>query len=213
MIRTLFTRARCLSSTAVEHSTEVNHFVAALRKNGYSKKMIDKFAMVHQPRQRCEDEEKRVVVTLPYIRGTSETLQRIFARANIEVVFRTHSTLRQQLGHPKDSVCHLQRPNVVYSVPCQDCEAPNVGQTGRQLATRMDEHWRAVANCDTVASAIAEHAWSSDHRIDWDAAEVLETEVNLHRRLVLESWHIHKQNCPLNRERGALPSDYTPLLA
>jgi len=213
VIRTLFTRAKCLSSTAVEHSTEVNHLVAALRKNGYPKKMIDKSVMVHQPRQRCEDEGKKVVVTLPYIRGTSETLRRILARANIEVVFRPHSTLRQQLVHPKDPVCHFQRPNVVYSVPCQDCEATYVGQTGRQLATRMDEHRRAVTSCDTATSAIAEHAWSADHRIDWDAAEVLETEVNLHRRLVLESWHIHKQKCPLNRERGALPSDYTPLLA
>lgn len=52
---------------------EANHLVTTLRENGYLKMIIDKLTMVHQSRQRCEDEENRVVVTLPYVRGTSET--------------------------------------------------------------------------------------------------------------------------------------------
>ena len=95
---TRFTRARCLSLTAVKHSSEVNHLVSALMKNGYLRKMIDEFMMVHQSRRRHEDEEERIMVTLLYIRGTSETQRWILTRANIKQsgvpsVFHLHWTI------------------------------------------------------------------------------------------------------------------------
>ena len=113
----------------------------------------------------------------------------------------------------KDLVDHLDKPNVVYSIWCQDCQATHVGQTSRQMATWVEEHRKAVTKCDVAASVIAEHVWFEEHQIDWSAATVLESEINLHCQLVLESWHIHRQKHSLNREQGALPLDYTPLLA
>ena len=212
VVRTLFTRAKCLSSTATKHCTEICHLMSVLKKNGYPKRMIDRFAMVHQCRRAHEEEKEETTVTLPYIKGLSEALRRVLQCTNIRTVFRPCSTLRQQLMHPKDELSCFHKPNVVYSIPCKDCPATYVGQTSRQLLTRIQEHRRAVTNCDVATSAIAEHAWNEDHHVDWDAAKVINTETNLHRRLILESWHIHKQSCPLNREQGALPSDYTPLL-
>ena len=38
-----------------------------------------------------------------------------------------------------------------------------VGQTCRQLATQVEEHWKVVTKCDVATSAIAEHVWSDEH--------------------------------------------------
>ena len=59
---------------------------------------------------------------------------------------------------------------------------------------------------DVNASAIAEHVWNEHHRMDWSAAEVADTEQYLYPRLLLESWHIHSEQNPMNRERGLLPT-------
>ena len=54
------------------------------------------------------------------------------------------------------------------------------------------------------ASAIAEHVWNEHHRMDWSVVEVVDTEQYLCPRLLLELWHIHSEQNPMNRERGSL---------
>ena len=65
---------------------------------------------------------------------------------------------------------------------------------------------------DFNTSVVAEHAWNQSHQIDWDGATLLTSDSNLYCRLTLGSWHIHKSNHVLNREKGGLPLEYTPLL-
>ena len=77
---------------------------------------------------------------------------------------------------------------------------------------RLKEHQRVVRNGDVNASAIAEHAWNEHHRMDWSAAEVVDTEQYLYPRLLLESWHIHSEQNPMNRECGPLPTEYCSLI-
>ena len=92
-----------------------------------------------------------------YIKGLSEAIKRVLSPLSIRVLFQPHSTLRQKLVHVKDPTPVLQMANVVYSIPCTTCSAVYIGQTGRLLKTRLDEHRTAVkhAKCDT--SAVAEH--------------------------------------------------------
>ena len=87
-----------------------------------------------------------------------------------------------------------------------------VGQTSRQLSTRLKEHKRAVRTADFNASVLGQHAWNQHHLIDWDEATVLMSESNFHRRLTLESWYIHNSHQTLNRENGGLPIEYTLLM-
>ena len=75
-----------------------------------------------------------------------------------------------------------------------------MGQSGRSLECRLKEHQRAVCNGDVAASAIAEHAWKSDHQFDWERARVLDSCRYLYARCMLESWHINQLADPLNRE-------------
>ena len=99
---------------------------------------------------------------------------------------------------------------MVYRIPCATCPAVYIGQTGRLLSTRLDEHKAAVkhANCDT--SAVAEHVWNCQHQIDFQWASVLACESNLHQRVTRESWFI-RTSSTINRETGSLPLVYTAL--
>ena len=45
---------------------------------------------------------------------------------------------------------------------------------GDASGTRLKEHKDACARCQTDKSAIAEHAWSEDHPINWSGTKILQ---------------------------------------
>ena len=49
---------------------------------------------------------------------------------------------------PKNRVVTKQKTNVVYSIPCGDCEKEYLGETKRQFGTRLKEHLKAVSILD-----------------------------------------------------------------
>ena len=87
-----------------------------------------------------------------------------------------------------------------------------MGQTKRSLSVRIKEHQRAVFNGAKETSALAEHALTTGHSIDWDNASVLVSCEHLNQRLYLESWYIQRQSVSLNRELRPLPPIYGSLI-
>ena len=151
-------------------------------------------------------------ITLPYVRGISEAVRRILRPLGVRVTFKPTITLKQLLVKPKDQVPDRERANVVYQVPCANCPATYVGQTGRRLNQRLREHRRAVESGDCANSALAEHAWGCHHPVDWDHLRVLDGHPHLYQRLTLESVHIRSQSNPVNRDLGTMPQVYNPLV-
>jgi len=94
---------------------------------------------------------------------------------------------------------------VVYSIPCAECPRTYIGQTGRSLDHRLCEHRGALKNGDLGSSALAEHVFSSNHRVDLSKVMVIDTHNHIQTHCMLESWHIQHHQSPLNREKGTLP--------
>jgi len=184
---------------------------SALKLNGYPEAMIRTSQIRPVPRAEPSP-EWRAFTVLPYVRGVSESLRRILTSLRVRVCFRPHRTLRQLLSKPKDPVPELQRSGVVYRVPCAACPASYVGQTGRRLCQRMEEHRRAVRAADFNTSALAEHAWSAGHPVDWEGTSVLTSCPEHHSRLVHEAILIRTTDHTLNRDSGVLPPEYMSLL-
>ena len=86
-----------------------------------------------------------------------------------------HVDLQPLLTKVKTRTSELKKKEVVYRVPRQDCDAAYIGETGRSLQKRLTEHKYAVKNNDRK-NGIAVRAWDMDHRPDWEAAEVAESE-------------------------------------
>ena len=76
--------------------------------------------------------------------------------------------------------------------------------TGRCLRKRLKEHRKAVESGVCENSALAEHAWSHHHPVDWGKVRVLEQQPQLYHRLPLESIHIRSHPHTLNRNNGTL---------
>ena len=125
--------------------------------------------------------------TIPYIRGTSETIARMLQPYNIRVAHKPITTLRRLLTNVKDKDKPEDRQGAVYKFKCCDCQASYIGETSRNLSTRLTEHKRATRNGD-VNNHIAEHHLKTKHQIDWDSATCITYSTDYYQRLPLESW-------------------------
>ena len=149
-------------------------------------------------------------VTIAYIKGTSETISRILQPYNIRVAHKPTTTLRHLLANIKDRDEPNNRQGAVYKIKCSDCQASYIGETGRNLNTRLTEHKRATRNGD-VNNHIAVHHQLTDHNIDWDTTQCLTYSTNYFQRLTLESWYTNLEQTPLNRCQQ-LPAPYKRLI-
>ena len=64
--------------------------------------------------------KKKYPVVLPYVRGISEQLRRVFRSFNIPAYFKPTKTLQQVLVWPKDNVETGKVVGPVYHVTCDD---------------------------------------------------------------------------------------------
>ena len=110
----------------------------------------------------------------------------------------------------KDKDKPQDRQGAVYKIACTDCDSTYIGETGRNLKTRLTEHKRATKNKDPT-NHIAEHHKQTGHNIDWDSADCITHCNNWYQRRLLESWHTNLQNKPLNRSM-TLPAPYKRLI-
>ena len=81
-------------------------------------------------------------VTIPYIKGTSETISRILQPYNIRVAHKHKPTtmLRQLLTNVKDRDEPHNRQGAVYKIKCFDYQASYIGETGRNLNKRLNKN-------------------------------------------------------------------------
>ena len=202
VVRTLLRRAEKVVSREQDRKTEVKHIKKVLKVNGY-KSWI--FKLPKRKKTANDQEEpgpgtpkKKTPVALPYIKGLSEKLQRIFRQHGISSFHKPFNNLRSFIVKPKDSCEKMKKCGVVYSVKCGTCEKEYIGETARALGTRMKEH----TDGKHQSSAITEHQEVTGHRCDIDSTKILTQEERLFPRKIREALKIHQRRPALNRDKG-----------
>jgi len=71
---------------------------------------------------------------------------------------------------------------MVYKISCIECNASYVGQTKRQLRTRVKEHINNSKMTSTKYTVITDHMKKFSHSFDWDI-KILDSEPNFYKRL------------------------------
>ena len=104
--------------------------------------------------------------TISYILGDSERIRRVLNEAGLKVAMIPVKTIGNCLSSPKDVIQEHEKSQLVYKIPCADCEFVYVGQTKRYLNARVVEHKRAGKNQEPKKSASCEHLMLCDHRIN-----------------------------------------------
>jgi len=73
-----------------------------------------------------------------------------------------------------------------------------VGQTSRQVKTRISEHRNHINRNTTTQSVITEHRLQFKHDFDWENVEILDSERFLGKRLISEMMFIKRQKNSIN---------------
>ena len=168
-IRTLTRRAQLVCDSPDSLQDETDYLYNVFSKNNYNTNFVRRNTHSNTDTQTNVNSGPVATATVPYIRGTSETIARILQPYNIRVAHKPITTLRRLLTNVKDKDKPEDRQGAVYKIKCCDCQASYIGETGRNLSTRLTEHKRATRNGD-VNNHIAEHHLQTKHQIDWDSA-------------------------------------------
>ena len=113
--------------------------------------------------------------TIPHIEGISENISRILRPFNIRVAnkpIKPFTTRRQLLTNVKEKDEPRYRQGAVYKINRSDYHASYIGETDRNLTTRLTEHKLPTRKGD-VNNHIAEYHRLTYHTIDWDSVQCL----------------------------------------
>lgn len=143
---------------------------------------------------------KRKIVPLPYIKGFSERLGCSLRKFDLTPVFSVNSNLRSVVTKGKDRTDEHDKCNVVYKIQCNDCSASYVGETKRELKTRLKEHKDNLKKNPEAHSVVSTHQIEFNHTFDWDNAVVLDRESVWSKRITSEMLRINLQPNSLNKK-------------
>ena len=205
-IRTLFNRARTHCNTMESRRKEENHLMRTFRRNNYPPNYVRRCIMARRNgNTQTQQQNKRVV--LPYIKNISELTARLLQPHGITVAHQPDATLRRIVSQPKSNPPMLEKSNVIYKIPCKDCNKHYVGQTGRKLSTRLHEHKLAVKRHDHL-SLVSMHQDNYGHTFDWDNVEIMGQARQKKAREFLEAWYSSKNSINKHIDMEAI---YEPL--
>ena len=92
---------------------------------------------------------------IPYIDKISDALGNTIKGFNCRTAFVGMNKLNRFVKPHKDLLHNFAQRGVVYKIDCRDCDASYVGQTGRQLGTRVKEHRNQLGGKGRITLAIA----------------------------------------------------------
>ena len=162
----------------------MEHLREALRVCGYPSWALNKVTdscKKKKNKKKTNDRNYRSQVVIPYVEGVSERVHRVLKKYGVATTMRPHTTLRRLLVHPNDKVELEEQDELVYQIPCKNCGAEYIGETGRLLKSRLEEHRKDVDNTkkekytrsgkkrlmSTInKSALTDHATTENHIIE-----------------------------------------------
>ena len=94
----------------------------------------------------------------------------------------------------KDILNKLEKSGVIYKLICKRYKVTYVGQTGRLLNTRVEEHKKNLGRKCYHHNVLSDHRKEyADHDFDWNNVEVLHLETNEGKREFMEMLHIKRE--------------------
>ena len=66
------------------------------------------------------------------------------------MALKPHYMLSSAFRKPKNYIVESEKSGLVYEIPCRDCDAVFIGETGHSLKTRKREHFDAVKRMNVL---------------------------------------------------------------
>ncbi|BHF61277.1 hypothetical protein SprV_0100425000 [Sparganum proliferum] len=184
-VRMLYRRVETHCSEPEDKIAELQYLRRVFKANGYPRNFVNR--CIRKRDKRPNRTNTKSWRALPYVKNVSEAVCRLLAPLGVGVAQRPETTIRCLVMKPKDPLPRRETSGVVYRIWCSCGQSNYVGETGRQLRTRMAEHAAAVRRND-ASSQVAAHSARPGHTFKFDEAEILARGGNRVSRELLESW-------------------------
>ena len=121
VVKSLTDRAKAIPSSVDQQSKEMKRVIAALRTNGYAKRLVIHASKPKQPSQQTPatvTDDRKGFCILPYVKSTTEPIERILSNYHIKVALKPHHTIGNLFPKPKHPVPKDQTRGAIHSIPC-----------------------------------------------------------------------------------------------
>ena len=121
------------------------------------------------------------LLVLPF-NNNMKNIPHLLKNFGVNVAFKNDKTIKQVLiKNSPDST-----KGCVYKVPCKSCNNFYIGQTGKTLEKRIEQHKKCVRYAQ-MNSGIFVHVSEKNHAINWEGAEKIVFSNNVMERNIIES--------------------------
>ncbi|BHF60979.1 hypothetical protein SprV_0100394900 [Sparganum proliferum] len=204
-VRTLYRRVETHCSEPKDKIAEIQYLRRVFKANGYPRNFVNR--CIRKRDERPNRTDTKSWRALPYVKNVLEAVGRPLAPLGVGVAHRPEATIRRLVIKPKDPLPRLGTSGVVFWIWYSCGQSNYVGETGRQLRTRMAEHAAALRRND-ASSQVAAHSTRPGHTFKFDEAEILARDDNRVSRELLESWFTGPQSI---NKCNDLPIQYSVL--
>jgi hypothetical protein len=190
-----------------EYLEELTFIHKSLRCNGFPNKLLTERTAKMKVRI-LEGDKRNICSTppeprmiLPYMGPLTYRLTNYLRKMlDCEFGFLTGRKLRSFLCNHKFK--QKSSPVGIYKMLCS-CHIPYIGETGRSIKIRFDEHVKDITQKRTTNSALASHIHdNSDHHLSPDSPSLIEMEPRYYHQKFKEGLFIMKSKNPINRDEG-----------
>lgn len=193
-----------------------------LLENGYPereinkifKRRIHKFYNNYASESKSKSKEEKTYIAIPYIQGLSEKIANILQKHDITTTYKTANNLQNLYTNLKTPTPKESKTNLIYSIPCKNCNGVYIGQTKQYLKNRIKGHESNLRGNNADKTALSKHAMEEGHSFDFANTRILKTEKHLRKRTFLEMVYIKRNKTAINyrTDTNNLSQVYTKLL-
>ncbi|UYV77066.1 hypothetical protein LAZ67_14003110 [Cordylochernes scorpioides] len=188
-VKTLSKRIFTHCSTSEFKHTETQIVVNHLMNSGYPRNFI--LRHFYNPQQQLSSQTYRSTCIIPYSAHSVNIARYLKNKHGIRTFYTNNPKLETIVRNPitRNSfpITLPHFTNSVYSLKCSDCNSLYIGETGRRIKDRIDEHHRNIRNSEP-RSLIVQHIRQTGHSFDTSQPQAYYSGItNKYRRLVVEA--------------------------
>lgn len=147
-----------------------------------------------------EQQNIKIYFSIPYIKEINNKIIKLFRfDPKIKITQKHVKTINSIFSKLKDKDEPLKMSEVVYSIPCTQCDKVYIGQTSRVLKDRITNH-KSDCRLNKNTSTLAQHYLSFNHYFDYNNTKILQNENNYFKRSFLEMVEISLEPRAINKK-------------
>jgi hypothetical protein len=210
-------RLMSIPLTTENYNAEIEIIKTIARNNGYKTKDVDirvkkkmkqlttyKY-LYHKSKKHDAQPYRRVL----YINNKTAEIVKKFKSDKFKPAFYTNNSIKRYIMNNKSKIMPLNNSGV-YKIKCENCEKVYIGQTGRKIVTRAEEHLKAVKNF-SINSEMADHVRETGHNFNINSFNLVKVCDKGYKLTILENLHINN-NVNNNLINVQIPPISSPLL-